>query len=381
MAQPWPPWHDVQPKLLARDGSSAARPGGCGTGARPSRSPGNASAWWQVMQRSARRRSATQTCCTPRGQRRGLVGAELSRRPSAGTRPGSSASRARGRSTRRAPVRCTSTTPMTARTGRSSGRVRGVGAFLHLRSSPGCRARLPTASRSSSTARAVAMPTKVSASTNSDDEQEHQVLGAAVARQPHAGGQRAATCRATARRSARPTSRPGRMTPPMKAPLMVNEPSLMVVSVTISCSHRKYHGALAGFGVTSALAGSSSGEAMNTDMMLTTAIVPRVTMAARRVRSGTAFTVVSGASSDRGRDRGRRPAGHAQQRVGLGRAPARRPAAARAAPRGRPGPGRRPCGCATCGRRTARPAGRRQHDDVQHVEADERGLLDCRGRR
>ena len=34
------------------------------------------------------------------------------------------------------------------------------------------------------------------------------------------------------------------------------------MSVTISCSQRKYHGAFAGFGVTSALAGSSSGDGM-----------------------------------------------------------------------------------------------------------------------
>ena len=65
----------------------------------------------------------------------------------------------------------------------------------------------------------------------------------------------------------------------------------MVVSVTISCSHRKYHGALAGLGVTSALAGSSSGEAMALARMLTSAKVPSVTISARRVRSGTALTV------------------------------------------------------------------------------------------
>ena len=69
------------------------------------------------------------------------------------------------------------------------------------------------------------------------------------------------------------------------------------MSVTISCSHRKYQGAFAGFGVTSALAGSSSGERMKTARMLTSAKVPRTTIAARRVRSGTALTVASGASS------------------------------------------------------------------------------------
>ena len=117
-----------------------------------------------------------------------------------------------------------------------------------------------------------------------------------------------------------PISSPGRITPPTNAPFSVNEPMRIVVSVTISCSHRKYHGALAGLGVTSALAGSSSGEAMNTDMMLTTAMVPSVAIAARRSRSGTALTVVSGASSDCGADHRRRcPAGDAEQRVGLGR--------------------------------------------------------------
>src|SRR6185436_19968560 len=95
-----------------------------------------------------------------------------------------------------------------------------------------------------------------------------------------------------------PIKSPGRITPPTNAPLSVNDPIRIVVSVTISCSQRKYHGALAGFGVTSALAGSSSGDAMNTDMMLIAAMVPSVAIAARRTKSGTALTVVSGASID-----------------------------------------------------------------------------------
>ena len=51
--------------------------------------------------------------------------------------------------------------------------------------------------------------------------------------------------------------------------------------------------------MTSALAGSSSGEPMNTARMLMIAIVPRVTISERRTRSGTALTVVPGASSVR----------------------------------------------------------------------------------
>ncbi len=70
-----------------------------------------------------------------------------------------------------------------------------------------------------------------------------------------------------------------------------------VVSVTISCSQRKYQGALAGFGVISGLAGSSSGERTKTERIPTIAIVPRITIAMRRVRSGTELTVVPGASS------------------------------------------------------------------------------------
>src|SRR6266508_1602848 len=71
----------------------------------------------------------------------------------------------------------------------------------------------------------------------------------------------------------------------------------MVVSVTISCSHRKYRGAFAGFGVTRGFAGSSSGEAMKTAMMLTAAIVASTAIAVRRTRSGTALTVDAGALS------------------------------------------------------------------------------------
>ena len=66
--------------------------------------------------------------------------------------------------------------------------------------------------------------------------------------------------------------------------------------VTISCSQRKYQGAFAGFGVTSALAGSSSGDGIALARMLTRAKVPSVTISARRDRSGTALTVRSGAS-------------------------------------------------------------------------------------
>ena len=57
---------------------------------------------------------------------------------------------------------------------------------------------------------------------------------------------------------------PGSTTPPMNAPLIVNEPMCRVVSVTISCSQRKYQGAFAGLGVTRALAGSSSGDRIST---------------------------------------------------------------------------------------------------------------------
>ena len=79
----------------------------------------------------------------------------------------------------------------------------------------------------------------------------------------------------------------------MNAPLMVKLPIRTVVSVTISWSHRKYHGALAGLGVTRALAASSSGDRTRAARMLITAKVPSVTIEARRVRSGTALTVAA----------------------------------------------------------------------------------------
>ena len=78
--------------------------------------------------------------------------------------------------------------------------------------------------------------------------------------------------------------------------MIVKLPMWTVVSVTISWSQRKYQGALAGFGVMSALAASSSGERSSVARMLMSAIVPSTAMAVRRVRSGTAFTVRSGAS-------------------------------------------------------------------------------------
>ena len=93
----------------------------------------------------------------------------------------------------------------------------------------------------------------------------------------------------------------------------------IVVSVTISCSHRKYHGALAGFGVTSALAGSSSGDAMNTGRMLDDRD------GAERDDGGAARQVGHGVDGGVRRlerlrvDRRRRAAGDAEQRVGLGR--------------------------------------------------------------
>jgi len=78
--------------------------------------------------------------------------------------------------------------------------------------------------------------------------------------------------------------------------LIVNDPTWSVVSVTISWSHRKYQGALAGLGVIMGFAASSRGEGMATARMERTAMQPRVTMAARRIRSGTALTVRWGAS-------------------------------------------------------------------------------------
>ena len=74
----------------------------------------------------------------------------------------------------------------------------------------------------------------------------------------------------------------------------------IVVSVTISCSQRKYHGAFAGFGVTSALAGSSSGDAMNTARMLMTRDgAERDDHARAAPGRARRSTVVSGASSVR----------------------------------------------------------------------------------
>src|SRR5262249_17904301 len=94
------------------------------------------------------------------------------------------------------------------------------------------------------------------------------------------------------------TSAPGSSTPPRNAPLTVKDPIFTVESVTISWSHRKYQGALAGFGVTSGLAGFSRGERTKTERIETIAIVPSTAIAARRTRSGTELTVSSGVSSD-----------------------------------------------------------------------------------
>ncbi len=110
------------------------------------------------------------------------------------------------------------------------------------------------------------------------------------------------------------------------------------------------------------LAGSSSGDAdENGHDADRCAIVPSTAMAARRTRSGTAFTVVSGASSVDARITGDVPARDSQQRVGLGGDRRRSAAASRERFPDRRGRGRRPSARATCDRRRARRA-RRQDD-------------------
>ena len=148
----------------------------------------------------------------------------------------------------------------------------------------------------------------------------------------------------------------------------------IVVSVTISCSHRKYQGAFAGFGVTSALAGSSSGDAMNTARMLMT-----------RDRA------------ERDDQRAPREVGHRVdrrvRRLERARAspPARCRARRRAACRSWSATGAARAGVSSSASRSARarppslrtrhmwyanstPSAGRQEDDVQHVEADQRRL-------
>jgi hypothetical protein len=127
---------------------------------------------------------------------------------------------------------------------------------------------------------------------NDEEEDEVLPLPRSVEQTPAAGaGGRAGQNVRSPRRIV------GRMTPPRKAPLIVKEPIFTVVSVTISWSQRKYHGAFAGLGVIIGLAGSSRGDGMKQARMLTTANVPRTTIEIRRTRSFTELTVRSAASS------------------------------------------------------------------------------------
>ena len=129
-----------------------------------------------------------------------------------------------------------------------------------VRSSPGRRARPATASRTASTARAAPCRQRSAPARRRRSARKTRFCVRRVAREPDAGGRARAPIEPRPDASAAPTRRPGRTTPPMNAPLIVNDPMWIVVSVTISCSQRKYQGAFAGLGVTSALAGSSSGE-------------------------------------------------------------------------------------------------------------------------
>src|SRR3989338_2790427 len=90
---------------------------------------------------------------------------------------------------------------------------------------------------------------------------------------------------------------PGNRIPPINAPLIVNEPIVTVVTVTISCSHRKYQGALAGFGVTDGFAGASSGAGNAMERSTTAANVRRETRRIRRSRWGDDVTVVDSSST------------------------------------------------------------------------------------
>ena len=66
MAQPCPPWHEVQPNFWT--GCALRGSGGCvRKGCSAASKPFHAMAWWQVTQRSARPRPATQFCWIPAG--------------------------------------------------------------------------------------------------------------------------------------------------------------------------------------------------------------------------------------------------------------------------------------------------------------------------
>ena len=152
-------------------------------------------------------------------------------------------------------------------------RIRRVGALFHLRSSPAAPATAATASRSAS--RGLAGTSRRPSGEDREDESRGRPRSASggsseTRRRPPPAGLRSSHGQTVSSRM----SAPGSSTPPRNAPLTVNDPIRNVVSVTISWSQRKYQGAFAGLGVTSALAGSSSGDRRKTERMLTIAIVP-----------------------------------------------------------------------------------------------------------
>ena len=166
------------------------------------------------------------------------------------------------------------------------------------------------------------------------------------------------------------------MTPPRKAPLIVKEPIFSVVSVTISWSQRKYHGAFAGFGVIIGLAASSRGERdeagqdahdgerpEDDDRDPPHEVVDRVDRPVRGLER-------------HGADRRGLAARDAEERVGLrlrGRAPRPSPCVER------PAVGLREAAVLADAPhvvREERPEAGRQEDAVEDVEADERRLVD-----
>src|SRR5579864_1592445 len=82
----------------------------------------------------------------------------------------------------------------------------------------------------------------------------------------------------------------GTRMPPNRPPLSVIGPRCTVVEDTSSCSHTKYHGALAGLGVTEGLAGPSSGALNSTASSRVRLKTTRNTRIMRRVRLGDDIT-------------------------------------------------------------------------------------------
>ncbi len=150
----------------------------------------------------------------------------IARRPAAGTGTGSSASRARDRSTGRARCRRPAPRRSTAMMGRSIERIRRVGASLHVRSSTGMlRPGFP------GPVEVPVRPAQVEADEGEDQDgrrrraRKTRFCVRRVRGQP-ARRPRPQTLRSSHGHSGQQarSAGPGRMTPPRKAPLIVNEP-------------------------------------------------------------------------------------------------------------------------------------------------------------